>query len=149
EGHPDTALGPTKEVRDWFEKARKNDDQVTATAVLIAAQLAEGKSTEAFKELGKAAAMAARSQNMRVQLDFAIAQARVRAAGHDFGSATAILNKALAKATKSGYLAYEFEIRLALEEVTLKSGRSRPSHGGLERLQQEAKAKGFNLISHK
>ena len=149
EGHPDAAEGLATEARDWFQKARKNDDQVNATAVLAAAHLADGKNEEAFKELAKIAPIAARTQNLSVQLAYAISQARVKAASHDTGTARKILNEALAKATKSGYLAYQFESRLAIEELELKSGKSPASHARLEKLQKEAKEKGFDLISRK
>ena len=149
EGHTDTAEKLASEARDWSQKAHKNDDEVTATAVLATAHLAEGKNEEALKELAKTAPIAARSQNLTVQLAFAISQAGAKAASHDIGTARQILKEALAKATKSGYLAYQFESRLALEEIEVKSGKSPASHARLERLQKDAQEKGFHLISSK
>ena len=149
EGHPDEAEGPAAQARDWFQKARKNDDLVAATAVLATAQLAHGKIEEASKDLGKVAPIAARTQNLGVQLAFSISEARAKAASRDIGAARETLKRALAKATKSGYLAYQFEARLALEEIEIKSGKTPASQAPLEQLQEEAKVKGFDLISRK
>ncbi len=149
EGHPDAAEEPAREVRDEFQRAHKSDDQITAASTLVGALLAEGKKEEAFKEAGKTAPLAARSQNLSVQLAFAVARARAEAASQEMGAAKTILKEALAKATRSGYLGYEFETRLALEELDLKSGKSPASRPRLEQVQKEAKEKGFDLVARK
>jgi eukaryotic-like serine/threonine-protein kinase len=149
EGHPGAAEGPARKARDEFQRAHKSDDQIAATATLVDALLADGKDDEASKELGKVAAMSAKSQNLSVQLTFAATRARAKAAAREYGAAETIVREALAKATKSGYLGYEFECRLALEELAVKFGRSPASRAGLEQLQKESKAKGFDLIAHK
>ncbi|MFY9977308.1 MAG: protein kinase [Candidatus Sulfotelmatobacter sp.] len=149
EGHFPEAEGLAAQARDSFQKAQKNDDQVNAIAVLAAAQFSEGKKDEAVKELQKAASIAARTQNLSVQLAIAISQARPKTTSREFGTATEILQKALVKATRSGYLPYEFKCRLALEEFELKPGKSPESRARIERLQKEAKDKGFELISRK
>jgi hypothetical protein len=149
EGHPDAAEGPAREARDELQRAHKSDDQVTATAALVDALLANGKNDDAFKELGKTAPIAAKSQNLSVQLAFAAAKARTEAASQKIGSAKAILKEALAKATKSGYVGYQLESRLALEEMEMKSGKSTTSRARLEQLQKEATEKGFDLIARK
>jgi len=149
EGHPDAAEGPAREARDEFQKAHKSDDQITAAAILVGAFLADGKKEEAFKEAGKTAPLAAKSQNLSVQLAFAAARARSEAASQEMGTAKTILKGALAKATRSGYVGYQLESRLALEEIELKSGKSAASRARLEQLQKDAKAKGFDLIAGK
>jgi serine/threonine protein kinase/tetratricopeptide (TPR) repeat protein len=149
EGHPGAAERPAREARDEFQKAHKNDDQITATVALVGALLAGGKNADAFKEVGKTAPIAARSQNLSVQLAFAAANARAEAASEKIGAAKTILKEALAKATRSGYLGYQLESRLALEEIKLKSGKSAASRTRLEQLQKDAKEKGFDLIARK
>jgi tetratricopeptide (TPR) repeat protein len=149
EGHPGAAERPAREARDEFQKAHKNDDQITATVALVGALLAGGKNADAFKEVGKTAPIAARSQNLSVQLAFAAANARAEAASEKIGAAKTILKEALAKATRSGYVGYQLESRLALEEIKLKSGKSAASRTRLEQLQKDAKEKGFDLIARK
>jgi tetratricopeptide (TPR) repeat protein/TolB-like protein len=149
EGHPGSAEKSALEARDEFQKAHKTDDQVTATAVLVDALVAEGKNDDALKEVSKAAPIAAKSQNLSVQLAFAIAMARADAASPKIGAAKTIFKEALVKATRSSYLGDQFESRLALEELELKSVKSAGSRARLEQLQKEAKEKGFNLIANK
>jgi eukaryotic-like serine/threonine-protein kinase len=149
EGHPGAAERPALEARDEFERAHKSDDQIIATNALVEALLAGGRNDDALKEVGKAAPIAARSQNLSVQLAFAAARARVESASQKVGAAKTILKAALAKATKSGYVGSQLEFRLLLEETELKSGKSEASRARLEQLQNDAKAKGFDLIARK
>jgi serine/threonine protein kinase/tetratricopeptide (TPR) repeat protein len=149
EGHPAAAEGPAHEARDEFQRAHKSDDQITAATTLVGALLADGKKEEAFKEAGKTAPLGAKSQNLSVQLAFAAARARAEAASQEIGVAKTIVKEALAKATRSGYVGYQLESRLALEEIELKSGRSAASRARLEQLQKDAKVKGFDLIARK
>ncbi len=149
EGHPEAAEKPALEARDDFQKAHRSDDQATAAAVLINALVAEGKNDDALKEVSKAAPIAAKSQNLSVQLTFALASARAHAASHKIVAAKTILKEALVKATKSSYLGDQLEARLVLEELEMKSGKSTALRAPLERLQKDAKDKGFNLIANK
>jgi len=149
EGHPDAAEGPAREARDEFQRRHKGDGQIIATAALARALLAAGKNGDAFKEVGNTAPMAAKSQNLSVQLAFAVARARTEAASQQAGAAKTILKEALVKATRSGYVGDQLESRLALEEIELKSGKSAASRARLDQLQKEAKEKGFDLIARK
>ncbi|MGA9503958.1 MAG: protein kinase, partial [Terriglobales bacterium] len=149
EGHPGAAERPAREARDEFQQARKNDDQISATAVLAGALLAGGRREDAVKEVAKTAALAARSQNLSVQLAFAGARASVEAGSQNVAAAKTLLKETLAKATKSGYAGEQFESRLALEEIEMKSGKSATSRARLAQLQKEAKERGFDLIAKK
>ena len=149
EGQAGAAEKPALEAREEFQKAHRNDDQITATVVLVGALLATGKKDDALKEVGKAAAIAAKSQNLSVRLAFAAARARAEAAREEIGAAKTILKEALAQATRSGYVGYELETRLALEEIDPGSRKSAASRARLGQLQKDAKAKGFDLISRK
>ncbi len=149
EGHPDMAEVRARETRDEFEKRHKSDDQISATVALVRALLAEGKNADAFKEVGKTAPIAAKSQNLSVQLAFATARARSESASQQTGMAKTLLKEALVKATRSGYVGDQLESRLAFEEIELKSGKSAASRARLEQLQKDAKEKGFDLIARK
>ena len=149
EGHADTAEPSLREVRDELQNAHKNDDLVTVTALLASALLREGKTDAAMKELARINSIAAKNQNLSVQLAFALARARAKAASRENGAAIALLKETLVKATKSGYVGAQLESRLALEEIELKSDKSSAARSRLELLQKEAKDKGFDLISRK
>ncbi len=149
EGHPDAAEVSSREARDEFQKARKNDEQITASVALVGALLAGGKTVEALKEVSKTVPIAAKSQNLSVQLAFATARARTESASQQTGAAKTLLKEALVKATRSGYVGDQLESRLAFEEIELKSGKSAASRARLEQLQKDAKEKGFDLIARK
>ena len=149
EGHPDIAQPALQAIHDELQAAHKNDDLVAATALLAMALLKQNKGDAAGKELAKVTSIAAKSQNLSVQLAFALAKGRAKAASRDNAAATTLLKEALAKATKHGYLGAEFESRLALEEIEAGSGKSTAARRQLDQLQKEAKDKGFDLISRK
>jgi len=148
EGHPADAEAPARQGRDEFHQTHKNDDVINSTAVLVHALLSAGKTDDALRELAKAAPTAAKNQNLAVGLDFALAKAHAEAASGKIAPAKATLREALAKATKSGYLGYQLEVRLALEEIE-PSGNSAASRSRLQQLQRDAKENGFNLIAAK
>ena len=149
EGHPDAAEGPVREARDEFQKRHKGDGQTLAAAALARALLATGRKGDALKEVGNAVPIAAKSQNLSVQLAFAVIRARTEGASQQTGPAKTIVREALAKATRSGYVGDQLESRLALEEIELKSGKSAASRARLDQLQKDAKEKGFDLIARK
>jgi eukaryotic-like serine/threonine-protein kinase len=149
EGHPGAAERPAREARDEFQRTHKGDDQITATAVLAGALLAGGRYDDAFKEVTKIAPTAAKSQNLSVQLGFAVAHARSEAASGKIDTAKTILKEALTKASRSGYVGDQLECRLALEEIELKTGKTAASRVRLDQLQKDAKTKGFDLIARK
>ena len=91
----------------------------------------------------------AKSQNLVVQLAFAIANANAESASHQDAAAKTLLKQASLKATKSAYLGYQFQCRLAMEAIGLKSGKSTESRARLERFQKEATEKGFDLMARK
>ena len=149
EGHPDAAEQAARAARGEFHEAHRNDDEAGATAALAKALVTQGKATDAAKELQKVAAIVAKSQNLGVQLAFGLAKAGAEAASKQPDAARSTLKLVLAKATKSSYLGYQFESRVAIEAVDLRSGSSPASRARLEQLQAEAKGKGFDLMAGK
>ncbi|HXJ95463.1 MAG TPA: tetratricopeptide repeat protein [Terriglobia bacterium] len=57
------------------------------------------------------------------------------------------LKSALADASRLGYLGYQFEARLGLGEIQMKSGHAAEGRSQLASLAKEAHAKGFGLIA--
>jgi serine/threonine protein kinase/tetratricopeptide (TPR) repeat protein len=142
EGHPDAAETAAREAREEFQRAHKNDEQVSATVALADALLASGKRKDASQEVAKIAPLAAKSQSLSVQLEFAVARSRCAAEKASPGSD---LTEMLKKAGKAGYLGDELEIRLAMEEKD-KSPNATVRRKQLER---DAKDKGFDLVARK
>ena len=50
---------------------------------------------------------------------------------------------------KRGFLADEFETRLALAEIELKSGRAASGHAQLTAIKHDAQARGLGLVARK
>jgi serine/threonine protein kinase/tetratricopeptide (TPR) repeat protein len=149
ENHATDAEVNARKALGEFAMAHKSDDEVTSATILVRALLAKGTTDVAVKELSNISPLAAKNQNLAVQLEFALAKARVEAASGKLGQAEQTLKAALAKATRWGYLGYQLEARLALAEVDLKAGKASAARSSLAQLQKEAKDKGFDLIARK
>lgn len=149
EGHADAAAQMAREAREDFLKSHRDDDQVTAIAVLARALVAEGNTSDAMRDVERAAPIAAKSQNLNVKLAFAAARAATEAGLKRPAVAKATLQEVLSRATKANYVGYELEFRFMLEELDATSGRSAAARTRLERLQSEARSKGYELIARK
>jgi tetratricopeptide (TPR) repeat protein len=149
EANPTEAEVRARTALGEFALAHKNDDEVTAATVLVRALLAEGTTDVAAAELNRIAPVAAKVQNLAVQLEFGLVAARVQAASGKTAQAKETLKGVLAKATKWGYIGYQLEARLTLLEVELRAGKTSASVTALEQLQKDAKDKGFDLIARK
>jgi serine/threonine protein kinase len=152
EGHAGDAEALARQTREIFRQQHNFDGDMWANAVLIRALVAQGKREEAVREIDAAGANAAKLQNEEVRLKFGLAAASVRAASGksaDLAAATRTLEAMLAEATKYGYVPYQYEARLALGELEIKSGHEVTGQARLEALEKEAKARGFGLIADK
>ena len=148
DGKPGEAYAAALASREEFQKAGRDDDVIAATAVLVRALVAEGKSEQAVNEIHKSTSIASRTQNLAVRLEFALAKAQCDAASRNNGAAEIGFRDALSKATRVGYFGYQLEARLALAAVQMKSGKSSSAQAMLEQLQKDAQEKGFGLIAH-
>jgi eukaryotic-like serine/threonine-protein kinase len=149
EGHAGDAEALVRQASEIFRKQHNFDDDMWANAVLARALLAQGRGAEAAKEIAAAGAAAAKLQNEEVRLKFGLAAASIRAASGaptDVGAAARSLEVTLAEATKQGYVPYQYEARLALGHLEIKSGHVAAGRARLETLEKEAKARGFDLI---
>jgi len=78
-----------------------------------------------------------------------IADARVQAASGKADSAVAVLNRAVEEAARFDFVIYQFDARLALGEIEIKSGKISAWRNRLETLKKDAQAKQFLLIAGK
>ncbi|MCP4659981.1 MAG: protein kinase [bacterium] len=131
-----------------FERTEKVDHQAVAAAVVATARLAQEQLAAAREILTPAMARAKRSEAPEVRITVAVAEARLLAAeGND--DTLRRLDTALAEATKLGFVALEFEARLARGEIEIDRGEVATGRARLEALAGEAKEKGFGLIARK
>ena len=77
EGHAAEAEAAARKCKEQFHQERQADDELTASAVLVQALLAQDKHNDAQEEMEATQALATRSQNRFVRLEFALASARV------------------------------------------------------------------------
>jgi hypothetical protein len=106
-----------------------------------------GKLSEAKKTIDDAANFGA-MDDPNVRLPVLIAAARVRAAFGENVQAAKSLEALIAEA-KFRLTSAEFEARLALGEIEMKSSKTAAERARLAALEKEATAKGFLLVARK
>ena len=149
EGHAADAEKAAAAITKEFRSEQQSDDELTAAAVLVEALLAQGKAADAKAAADAEGEVAAKNQNHPVGIKFAIAAARATAASGKLVEAKSSLETLLKDEIKRGFLAYQFETRLALAEIDLKSGRAASGHAQLAALKHDAQARGLGLIARK
>jgi eukaryotic-like serine/threonine-protein kinase len=149
EGRPEDAEGVVRQCQEQFRKEHEADDELSATAVLIQALLAQGKKAEAKMEMDRAQPLATKSQNRFASLQFALASASFFLSSDHPESSRTRLQQILKEAREHGYLGVEFEARFALAELDKKSGHGADAQAQLTSLERDANAKGFGLIARK
>jgi DNA-binding winged helix-turn-helix (wHTH) protein/tetratricopeptide (TPR) repeat protein len=147
EGHPDQAEAPAREAIAELKSLNLVDDEAVAYPVLARALLGLRRPAEALKLLESAAPTVGKSHNQDVQFTNAIAWGRVLAANGKSNDAIRSLKATDARATKSGFVGYALDARLALAELDVKTDKATQS--SLESLETDAKRKGYVLIGHK
>jgi serine/threonine protein kinase/tetratricopeptide (TPR) repeat protein len=149
EGQPREAEMSARRAIEEFRTEKLADDEFVAQAVLVRALLAQGKIAEAEKEIDRLASPASGSQNAEARLKFRIAAARARAAMPRNADARKDLEGVLVEATRLGLSQYQFEARLALGEMEMKSKETAAGRAHLAALEKDATATGFLLIARK
>jgi eukaryotic-like serine/threonine-protein kinase len=134
------------------EFARENAfrDESLANAVLSRALLVQGNISAAKTAIERALALSQNYHDRQVELSVALTAARVRAASgaaSDRAEATSRLEQVLSDSSKTGFLKYAFEARLALGEIELQSGNRVNGRLRLESLMKDASDKSFQLVA--
>jgi eukaryotic-like serine/threonine-protein kinase len=148
-GHAANVEAPCRAAITEFQSEGDTQDEINVRAVLIRALLAQGKIEDARAEAEAAKTLALKSQNADSRLGLAAAVGRLQAAVGDPAAAEKLLQDALAEAARLGFVNHQFELRLALGEIEMKSGKTAAGRARLTALQKDAAAKGFNLIAEK
>lgn len=94
-------------------------------------------------------ALTAPIDNRGAHLAFGVEAARVRAANGHAIEASDSLRKTAAEAAKFGFVGYALDARLALAQIEMNTHKSLAARSALQRLEEEAKAKGYLLIARK
>ena len=122
-------------------------DVSAAYVVLARSLLAQGDVTAAAEAVGLARQHLGTIDSPLYRIPLEIAEARIGAAQGDWNGSVAKLETLLGEESWDLAKALELEIRLAIGEIELQSGRGRSRQ--LESVAQEAAQKGFELIRRK
>lgn len=152
EGRAVYAEASLREALNVFREQTLSDDELAAHILLAKGFLSQGKTVEAQKEIDVATRLGAKSENRGARLSLAVISARVQAASAkptELAEAARRLDAAQAEARKYGFLGYQFEARLALGEIEMKSGHGASGRAQLTALRSDAQARGYGLIGRK
>jgi tetratricopeptide (TPR) repeat protein/predicted Ser/Thr protein kinase len=151
EGRPVDAEAPLRKAVEVFRKAKSGDDEAAAYAALARSLATRGKQHEATAAVQRARALLSGGTALPVRFEVALAEARIAAGSGPAAMADSRrrLQSTLVEAIQHGYVGYEYQVRLALGELEVRSGNAVEGRASLVALGNEAGAKGFGLISRK
>jgi eukaryotic-like serine/threonine-protein kinase len=140
-------MGALRSVIDQFRLQKITDGEIEAEIVVVRENIQQGKTTEAANSLRQISLLSAKSYDITVRFDVALATAQVRAAQHDFNAAKRALGPALQKAAVVGCVRCRLEGRLELGEIEVQAGNAETGRTQLHELADEARTRGFRLIA--
>lgn len=138
-----------RNAEDTFQKIKSPQGIAQAQAVLALILLESGKPADAKLAIQQAIPLTQQATDRSLHLFTSIVEARAKTASGEFSAAETSLRNSLGEAHRYGYLAIEYEARLALGNLEAKSGELAAARTSLQTLQAEAQAKGFARIARR
>ncbi|MGD0213205.1 MAG: protein kinase [Terriglobales bacterium] len=148
DGHPEEALAAARNAVADFHTRNRADYEAGAHTLTARCLLQSGKLAEAKAEIQQAEKLVKADDHV-AHLPVVIESARIAAASGDLAAARRLLGEALSEATKANLLFFQYDARLALGELDVKSGNVAAGRARLTTLEQNARTKGFLLIARK
>ncbi len=139
----------TRQATATFEKLKAGQSAAVSNALLAQILLEVGKTADASAAAQHAVSWSQQGADRGPKFVASMMEAKTRAADGDPTGAIKTLQTVLTETSKGGYLPYEFEIRLALGTIEIRSGRIPAGRAQLEALEKEARSKGFLRIARK
>ena len=149
EGHAVDVEQTLRKCWSEFQGQGQRDDEINATIVLTEGLLSQKKYAEAKTEIESTTPLLQKNQNKLLQLQVRLVAARVELALGHLDAAGKEIQTVRAEATATGYVAFEFETRLALAEWMEASGKSAQAKELLITLQKAANQRGYKLVADK
>ena len=149
EGHAADAETVIRKCHEQFHHENQSDDELDSIAGLMETWLSEGNFAAAEKERKDGQALAAKSTNQLLKLQFDLVSARVLLADGDTASANTLLQRTLQSARAHHLVGIELKTQLALAELKKKLGQTVEAQADLVALEKLARGKGFGLIAGK
>jgi serine/threonine protein kinase len=134
---------------DTFQKIKSPQGIAQAQAVLALILLEAGKPADATVAIQQAISLTQQATDRSLRLFTSIVEARAKTTSGEFSAAERSLRNALGEAHRYGYLAIEYEARLALGNLEAKSGKLAAARSSLQTLQTEAQARGYARIARR
>ena len=132
-----------------FAKQNMYDAGCHAQAILSQTLLAENKVHEAQAAAARSAELCRQASDRSARFESQLATAALRTQLGDYRETFKILEAVRSEASRFGYAAFDFESRLQLGELELKSGKRAAGRARLTQLQSDAQARGFALFARK
>jgi hypothetical protein len=132
------------------EFSKENDVDTLAGAKIVLARilLAQSKNQAAQEMVADAKKLASTGGTRATQFEAAIAEAELRTATGNAAEAASSLKNIASQSHAAGFVNEEFEARLDLGEIEMKSGMA-DGRAELESLDRDARNKRFLLIARK
>ena len=146
QARPADAESLARKAASVFEKNNVPGSAALAYAMLTRSLLAQGKLSDARAAAVHAVALANRGSDRMVRMKAGFAEAEVETLSGKTAEAGRNLNALQARARHDGYAVFELEARLLLGRAELHAGRP-AARARLDRLQSDARGKGFLLIA--
>jgi len=138
-----------REAAPKLEQQNKSDIGSQALALLARILLVQSKIPDSKIAANRAITFSQEGSDLNSRFAAAIAGALVNAADGRMPEAVRTLENVRGDASRHGYAGFEFESRLNLGELELRSGKANAGRARLQQLQTDARNKGFLLIARK
>jgi DNA-binding winged helix-turn-helix (wHTH) protein/tetratricopeptide (TPR) repeat protein len=149
EGRASEAETSARSCKEQFQNEQQHDDALTASLVVIDSLLAQGKQTEAQKQMEAAHQLGNATQNHYLHLEFELISARVLMASKDPETSSKPLQRIVGDAHRYGFVGLELADKLALAQLADRTKHRSQAQIELRALQKSATSRGFGLIARK
>ena len=149
EGHAPDAEASARQCKQQFQQELQKDDELAASLVIVEALLAQGKQSEAEKEIEADQQLGKQSENRFLRLQFELASGRVFLASDHPDASRPLFQRVAGDAQRYGFVGLEFADDLALAEFANKTKHGSQAQMEFRALQKSASSKGFGLIAGK
>jgi serine/threonine protein kinase/tetratricopeptide (TPR) repeat protein len=149
DGRASDAEAEVRQALTGYAAQSEPDTQIESDVILIRSLLAQSKLVDAQQVVSQDQKLMANSEDRFSRITADIANAQVQSAGGRTADAIKSLDVSAREAKHDGFVALQFEARLALGEALSTAGDSAAARAQFLSLERDAKAKGFLLIAHK
>jgi tetratricopeptide (TPR) repeat protein len=149
DGRASDAEAEVRQALTGYAAQSEPDTQIESDVILIRSLLAQSKLADAQQVVSQDQKLMANSEDRFSRITVDIANAQVQSVAGKTMEAVKSLEASMQEAKHDGFVALQFEARLALGQVLNKSGNSAAARAHLLSLEKDTNAKGFLLIARK